>query len=473
VDFGYVEPGYSADRTVTVRNVGTVPMAGMAVASPPFSVLTPETYDLEPEDFTSVTIRFTPMTTKTFNGNVVFSGGQGSGVLVQGTSISGNAAITSGIRINEVAPWNTRGIQDSYGAYPDWIELYNENSEAVDLGGWTLTDDPENIEVYPLLPSGTSIPARGYLIIFATAETSLPGELHVGFELDELNGGHVGLYNSEDGQVSTMDYPGFDRADWSYAFFESSAEKTASGSNSETNTPTPNDENIDNEPSVGAVWPLRFKTSNMQYGYLDVIGLLWWGGWAEDELDFWCESATNRIAQKDAESDIACDMSIVREADLQWGLTFAGGETSGFTQPRTLEQVKRAFVSNSNVADVLIFDRALFDENPRGFTSHFKGQDNKYQRMTALFMGHPKFGIHTIAHELGHYAGLGLAGNYHINDPKNVMYSEEDFFTPGGGWTPNDLKEVNECECDLYQKGWAWTNEAGEVKSMPPDCFGE
>jgi hypothetical protein len=45
----------------------------------------------------------------------------------------------------------------------DAVELYNPNSEAVDLGNWYLTDhlvDPQKFRI----PAGTTIPANGYLV---------------------------------------------------------------------------------------------------------------------------------------------------------------------------------------------------------------------------------------------------------------------------------------------------------------------
>jgi len=44
------------------------------------------------------------------------------------------------IRFNEVQASNTV-YQDEDGDTPDWIELYNLSNEAIDLNGWSLTDD--------------------------------------------------------------------------------------------------------------------------------------------------------------------------------------------------------------------------------------------------------------------------------------------------------------------------------------------
>lgn len=53
-----------------------------------------------------------------------------------------------------------RGI----GGAPDFVELYNPNDHAVDLGGWWLSDE-RNFPFRYNLPAGTMVPARGYLVL--------------------------------------------------------------------------------------------------------------------------------------------------------------------------------------------------------------------------------------------------------------------------------------------------------------------
>lgn len=92
------------------------------------------------------------------------------------------------------------GHQDpADGLYQDWFELFNPNTNAVNLGGFTLTDDLREPGKWTI-PSGTTIPARGFLIVWADNDTfqnptNVPGHLHAGFQLN--NGGEaIGLYNT-------------------------------------------------------------------------------------------------------------------------------------------------------------------------------------------------------------------------------------------------------------------------------------
>jgi hypothetical protein len=55
----------------------------------------------------------------------------------------------------------------------------------VDLGGYCLTDDPENLKKFTLTP-GVTIPARGFLLLWADEQTSqaaLTGQPHLNFKL--------------------------------------------------------------------------------------------------------------------------------------------------------------------------------------------------------------------------------------------------------------------------------------------------
>ena len=68
----------------------------------------------------------------------------------------------SSVRINEVYSHSDPGI--------DWFELYNPGSEDVDVGGWYLSDNPDDLFEYQIA-AGTVIAAGGYLTF---DETDVP-----------------------------------------------------------------------------------------------------------------------------------------------------------------------------------------------------------------------------------------------------------------------------------------------------------
>ncbi len=92
--------------------------------------------------------------------------------------------LTAQVVINELVAANVSIVADQDEEYDDWIELYNNGNEAVDLSGYFLSDNPENNGKWEF-PSGTSIAANGYLIIWADEDGSQEG-LHASFKLSKL-----------------------------------------------------------------------------------------------------------------------------------------------------------------------------------------------------------------------------------------------------------------------------------------------
>jgi hypothetical protein len=89
------------------------------------------------------------------------------------------------VRINEFMADNENGIRDEDGTHQDWIELYNAGSTAVNLGGWSLTDDPLNLNKWRLPPT-VQLGPNGYLLVWASGKdrTNIAA-LHTNFKLDK------------------------------------------------------------------------------------------------------------------------------------------------------------------------------------------------------------------------------------------------------------------------------------------------
>ncbi len=83
--------------------------------------------------------------------------------------------------INEFMASNDATVVDQDGEYDDWIELYNNGSGAIDLGGYFLSDKPDDVLKWEF-PAGTLIEAGGYLIIWADEDEDQAG-LHANFKL--------------------------------------------------------------------------------------------------------------------------------------------------------------------------------------------------------------------------------------------------------------------------------------------------
>jgi hypothetical protein len=99
--------------------------------------------------------------------------------------------------INEWMPANSSFLADpADGDYDDWFELYNPTTNVINLAGYTLTDllsDPTKFTI----PTGITIPARGFLLVWADEEqgqTQTNGDLHVNFRLSQ-GGEAIGLFD--------------------------------------------------------------------------------------------------------------------------------------------------------------------------------------------------------------------------------------------------------------------------------------
>ena len=85
------------------------------------------------------------------------------------------------IYISEFMASNSSTIMDEDGDYHDWIELYNPTASAIELGGWYLSDNPDNLIKW-IFPQIT-VEAHGYLLIFASGKDRRNTELHTNFQL--------------------------------------------------------------------------------------------------------------------------------------------------------------------------------------------------------------------------------------------------------------------------------------------------
>lgn len=100
--------------------------------------------------------------------------------------------------INEFLAFNTACCPDLDGGveeFDDWIEIKNNGATPVDVGGMYLSDDksnPFNYRITDSNPTLTTIPAGGYLLIWADNDTG-QGDLHLDFGLS-TDGEDIGIY---------------------------------------------------------------------------------------------------------------------------------------------------------------------------------------------------------------------------------------------------------------------------------------
>lgn len=115
----------------------------------------------------------------------------------------GNSSLS--LFINEFLAANRSGMADpDFGERGDWIEIYNGDDAAVDVGGFFLTDDPGDPELWAF-PDGTVIEDGGYLLVWADGRNIAGAALHAAFRLNSL-GEEIALFDDKGAAVDRISF---------------------------------------------------------------------------------------------------------------------------------------------------------------------------------------------------------------------------------------------------------------------------
>ena len=140
----------------------------------------------------------------------------------------GNAFPNTGVRINEIMASNGQSLVDGDGNSSDWIELFNAGPGAVELSGWYLTDDEEDLRKWRF-PEVT-LAENGYLVVFASGQETedyvdAGGSLHTSFRLS-AGGEYLALVADDGATVVSALEPLFPPQfnDIAYGSFQSGGE---------------------------------------------------------------------------------------------------------------------------------------------------------------------------------------------------------------------------------------------------------
>jgi len=115
----------------------------------------------------------------------------------------GATMVAGNLVINELLAGNDTIQADPAGDFDDWLELYNNSDAAIDLSGYFLSDDEEEPGQWAF-PTGTTIAAGGYLIVWADDDEDQEG-LHANFKLSG-NGETVTLSDPDTNVVDQITY---------------------------------------------------------------------------------------------------------------------------------------------------------------------------------------------------------------------------------------------------------------------------
>ncbi len=109
--------------------------------------------------------------------------------------------------LNEFMASNDSALPGPLGDFPDWIEIYNAGSEAVNLGGYYMCDTLDLSQAFMIsdaYPDSVTVPAGGFIVFYANKEEET-SVMNLNFKLSG-GGEQIGLWNMDQAVVDTLTY---------------------------------------------------------------------------------------------------------------------------------------------------------------------------------------------------------------------------------------------------------------------------
>ncbi len=177
--------------------------------------------------------------------------------------VSTKNAFSQTLVINEVVASNSLINTDEDGDYQDWVELFNNSTNPINLNAYGLTDDSGNL--YKWVFPNVTINAGEYLIIYCSDKnrTNPANPLHTNFKIS--SGGEVITLTNNLGIIVDSSPAQSVLANFSLGRFPN-----GTGSFIELQTPTPNAENINGSLPVVLSEPVFSQNSGFFTSQFDL-----------------------------------------------------------------------------------------------------------------------------------------------------------------------------------------------------------
>lgn len=176
--------------------------------------------------------------------------------------------------ISEFMASNTRILADETGSYEDWIEIYNPSALTVNLDGWYLTDDEDDLTKWRF--PATNLAGGRFLVVFASGENRrIPGaRLHTSFSLS-AGGEYLALVHPDGVTIASEFSPEYAQQipDVSYGLVQTPAGDTlvAGTNNVYFTAPTPGAANLGGTAVPGPVIQSVQHSPNVPLDYQDLL----------------------------------------------------------------------------------------------------------------------------------------------------------------------------------------------------------
>lgn len=97
-----------------------------------------------------------------------------------------SASMNAQLVLNEICVDNEEFLADVDGDFPDWVELFNNGKTSVNLLGWSLSDDADNLQKWTF--PDYELPPSSFMVVFASGKNRMDeNQFHTSFKLDEGN----------------------------------------------------------------------------------------------------------------------------------------------------------------------------------------------------------------------------------------------------------------------------------------------
>ncbi|MBR4841186.1 MAG: CotH kinase family protein [Paludibacteraceae bacterium] len=113
---------------------------------------------------------------------------------------------TTKLFLNEICATNKQYVDEQFQD-EDWIEIYNDGTSPVNIGGLFISDERKDLQKFRIadsVPELTTIPAKGYLVLWADGEPE-QGVLHTNFELPITKTQTISLSKMVNGELYLID----------------------------------------------------------------------------------------------------------------------------------------------------------------------------------------------------------------------------------------------------------------------------
>lgn len=196
------------------------------------------------------------------------------------------------IFINELCAVNVN-FPDEFGQLDDWIELFNADTAAVNLSGYSITNNPNTPQlfVFPPVSSQVTMQPGTFKVLWADQNT-VQGPLHLNFTLSESGPGYLALY-APDGEtlLDAINYPNLPAGSSFGRYLD------GSGNWKQLFLPTPGAPNSDSIPTF---LPKSFESQHVSVfpnPSTDVVQVVWKGEKTSEKINFeWMDVSGRKVA---------------------------------------------------------------------------------------------------------------------------------------------------------------------------------